>query len=306
MSFRGLTVGVVLVAAMALPPGAMAHELTKRMWLGVRLGDFLPADEQKGGFRVFGGADFDGGERAVKIREVPTVAVTFGYGVAKWGRTQMSLEIQASRIDTSIRPETVYRDENASTRVPLPPRFITDSDGDEDFIRLDVGDLTLTPIFVTALFHWSGRGGRADFYAGGGPGIVLAETREAKEFRDFKSDFDGSDDLTVDDAFGVLLKTGSNVVLKRGGNWFLYFEAEFMSTGFLTSQPQVRWNGSDYFAGEQSVDTDGDNIPDQFGVPADLRIVDPGKLRVDGATIGLGLKYRFGGAKAAAAPVPGS
>jgi hypothetical protein len=42
------------------------------------------------------------------------------------------------------------------------------------------------------------------------------------------------------------------------------------------------------------------------GVPAELRVVDPGKLRVDGATVGIGVRVRFGGGgkKAPAAPPP--
>ena len=279
--------------------GAQALDLNKHFLMGVRIGDFLPADEQKGGFRAFGGLS-EGSERAVKMKEVPTLALSFGYAVAKLGKAQMVLELQVERVDTAMGPETVYRDRDASTRVPLPPFFGITPNGDEEFLRMGIGDITLTPIFVNALFHWSGSGGRADFYVGGGPGIVLADVTESDQFRAFKSDFDGQDDLKVEDAFGVMLKIGSDVALKREGNLLLYFEAEFISTGFLSSEGQVRWNGSDYFAGTQDVDTDADNVDDLFGVPSDLRIVDPGKFRVDGATIGLGLRYRFGGKKVSA------
>lgn len=298
MTHRGFLALLLISAGLLVAPqGAGAAELHKHFLLGVRLGDFLPADEQKGGFRVFGGIG-ENSERAVKIEEVPTLALSLGYGVAKLGKAQVVLELQVSRFEAGIGPETVYRDRDASTRIELPPTFNTRLSGDEEFLRLPLGDLTLTPVFVNSTFHWQGGGGRADFYCGAGLGVVLAEVSESTQFRDFKSDYDGQDDLTVDDAFGLLVKVGSNVSLKRDGNWLMYFEAEFISTATLSSEGQVRWNGSDYFAGTQDVDTDGDNIDDAFGVPSDLRIVDPGKFRVDGATVGIGLRYRFGGKKA--------
>jgi hypothetical protein len=289
----------VLSIGLLAARGAQALDLNKHFLMGVRLGDYLPADEQKGGFRAFGGIS-EGSERAVKIKEVPSLALTFGYAVAKLGKAQVVVELQVERIDSSMGPETVFRDRDASTRIPLPPGNVISPSGDEEFLRMGIGDITLTPIFVNALFHWSGAGGRADFYAGGGPGVVLADVSESDEFRAFKSDFDGVDDLEVEDAFGVMVKVGSDVALKRDGNLMLYFEAEFISTGFLSSESQVRWSGSEYFASTQDVDTNGDNVDDVFGVPADFRIVDPGKFRVDGATIGLGLRYRFGGRKVSA------
>lgn len=284
---------------------AGAADINKRFLMGVRLGDFIGADQQSGGFRVFGGFG-EGAERSAKIEEVPTLGLSLGYGVAKLGKTQMSLELSVSRVDAGLGPETVYRDRDGSTRVPRPIFFpgpppvilnVRAPNGDEEFVRLDVGEITLTPVFLTALFHWSGGGGRADFYCGAGPGIVMAEATESADFRSFKSDFDGSDDLAVDDAFGLMVKAGSNVSLKRDGNLMLYFEAEFFSTALFSSEGQVRWNASDYFAGFQDIDDTGDNIPDRFGEPSDLRIVDAGKFRLDGATIGVGLRYRFGGKK---------
>lgn len=300
MTHRGFLALLLFGTGLLLAPQrAAAAELHKHFLMGVRLGDFLPADEQKGGFRVFGG-NGENSERAVKIEEVPTLSLSFGYGVAKLGKAQVVLELQVSRFEAGMGPETVYRDPDASTRVELPPTFRTGLNFDEEFLRLPVGEITLTPVFVNTTFHWQGGGGRADFYCGAGLGVVLAEVTESAEFRDFKSDYDGQDDLTVDDAFGLLIKVGSNVSLKRDGNWLMYFEAEFISTATLSSEGQVRWNGSDYFAGTQDVDTDGDNIDDAFGIPSDLRIVDPGKFRVDGATVGIGLRYRFGGKKAPA------
>lgn len=295
---RVLSAALVL-AGVSVAGQARALEVDKHFLLGVRIGDYLPSDEQKGGFRVFGGIT-EGSERGVKIEEVPSLAVSFGRGVAKLGKSQLVIELHVERIDAGMGPETTYRDRDASTRVPLPPQFINAPNGDEEFVRMPIGDITLTPIFVNALFHWASSGGRANFYTGAGLGVVMAEVTESDEFREFKSDYDGVDDLAVDDAFGMMLKGGADIALKRDGNLWLYFEAQYIATGFLSSEGQVRWSGSDYFASTQNVDTDGDNVDDLFGVPSDLRIVDEGKFRVDGATVGMGLRYRFGGRKAVA------
>ena len=280
----------------------MAIELHHKFVLGVRVGDWLAADSQGGGFRGFGG-NLDSGERSVHLSDAPSGAVSLGYGVAKLGKkTEMSIELQVERVGTSLGVETVYEDPDASTRITIPPFNGPREDGDERFTRLPVADVTLMPVFASALFHWNSPGGRGGFYCGGGPGVVLASGTESREFREFKSDFDGSDDFKVGDAFGLIVKAGADVRLNRGGGWLMFFEAEFISTAFLTSQPQARWNGSDYFAGEQQIDSDGNGIPD-LGVHADLRIVDPGSVRIDGAVLGIGARYRFGG-RAKVAPTP--
>ena len=71
----------------------------------------------------------------------------------------------------------------------------------------------------------------------------------------------------------------------------------------MTSESQVSWSGVDYLAGTRGVDTDGDGVPN-VTVPADYRLMDPGHIRMDGAIGGIGLRYRFGGGKAALKPAP--
>lgn len=280
---------------------AAAIDLHRKFVLGVRVGDWLAADSQGGGFRGFGG-NLDRGERSVHLGDAMSTALSLGYGVAKVGKkAEMTIELQVERVSTTLGAETVYEDPDASTRIQIPPFPGTAQSGDERFTRLTVGDVTLTPVFASALFHWNSPGGRGGFYCGGGPGVVLAQGKESREFREFKSDFDGTDDFKVGDAFGLIIKAGADVRLNASGNWLMFFEAEFISTGFLTSQPQARWSGSDYFAGEQVIDTDNNGIPD-LGVHADLRIVDPGSVRMDGASLGIGIRYRFGGRAKATQP----
>src|SRR5688500_5471446 len=90
---------------------ADAIDFKKRFWVGVRLGDYFPADEQKGGFRYFGSI-FEPKTNAVSIREVPMGTLSFGYGVKQWKRAQMTLEAQVSRLSSTVGNETGFRDED--------------------------------------------------------------------------------------------------------------------------------------------------------------------------------------------------
>lgn len=287
---------VVVLFLLAAAPSVRAADWTHRWGVGFRLGDYLPADEQKGGFRNFSG-------NGVSIEEVPLGTISVSHGVKKWERTQLSIELQASRISAGVGREAVYLDRDGSTRVPDPFSGGTGESGDESFETRILGDLTMTPIFVNALFHWSGKSNpeRADFYFGGGMGVVIPEFKESDEYRLFAGDTDGDDDIQVDTAFGLLIKTGANVRIAKNHDWFLYIEAEFMSTGFVTSQSQVSWSGVDYLAGTREVDTDGDGLNDTT-LPADYRLMDSGHVRMDGAIGGIGIRYRFGGKAKLAAP----
>lgn len=287
---------VVLLPVLAHAPTARAADWTKRWSVGFRLGDFIPADEQKGGFRNFS-------RNGVSLEEVPLGTLSVTRGIKKWERAQLNLEFQVSRFSTSVGRETIYLDPDGSTRVDDPFGGGTFESGDERFEVRTLGDLTLTPVFVNGLFHWSGKANpeRADFYVGGGLGVVMAEISASEEYKVFANDYDGHPDVEAENAFGVLIKTGANLRVAKNREWFLYFEAEFMSTGFLTSQSQVSWSGVDYLAGTRSVDTDNNGTPDRT-IPADLRLMDSGHVRMDGAVAGIGIRYRFGG-KAQAAPV---
>lgn len=284
------------LAALALlcasAPGALAAEWNKRWFVGMRLGDFLNADKQKGGFR---------GDRNVSISEVPLGTLSFGRGVKKWGRCQLVLELQVSNISATFGDETVYLDADGSTRVEDPVTGSTGQTGDETYEPRTLGDITMTPVFANALFHWSGKGDpdRADFYVGGGLGVVLADFSESSEYREFASDYDGDDDISVDSPFALLLKVGANVRLAKNHDWYLYFEGEFMATQVITGDAQISWASVDYLAGSRSVDTDNNGSPD-VTVPADFRLMDPGHVRMDGAIFGIGIRYRFGGTKAKA------
>ena len=293
---RGLRVAGVMALVLAAGAGrAAAADWTGRWSVGFRLGDYLPADEQKGGFRFFGGGVTGTGGNEVKIGEVPLGTLTVARGLKKWKRTQMTLELEVSRIDSSFGDETVYLDPDGSTRVEDPISGQTGQTGDESFESRTLGDVTMTPIFVNALFHWSGKTNpeRADFYVGGGLGFVLADFSESAEYREFAGDTDGKDDVSVDNAFGVLVKTGANLRLAKNHEWFFFVEAEFIATGVVTSQSQISYGTVDYLAGTRQVDTNGDGVPD-VTVPADYRLMDSGHVRMDGAVGGIGIRYRFG------------
>jgi hypothetical protein len=299
---------VAVAAASASPVSAI--DWKGRFWLGARVADYLPADEQGGGFRFNAQAFGNRTENEVKPGEKPLLSVAFGYGLKQWevgksGRPlQLSIEIEASRFETGFGDETGFIDENASSRIVLPGRTTSDPDGDETFETFPLGDLTVTPILVNALFHWGSA--RADFYVGGGGGVVLAEITEDKRYASFVGDIDGEQDVNVDDGFAVCLKTGSNVRLTKGGRMYLYFEAEFFTTNLLGGGPKVAWPGVDGFFGTRDYDSDGDGTVDTFGIPANLHVVDPGKVRLDGVFAGIGLRYRFGGGKATKESAPAS
>jgi hypothetical protein len=291
-----LTLLAGLAFSGAVASGAAAAEWNHRWFVGFRLGDFLPADEVKGGFREEAGS--------VVIEEVPLGTLSFGRGLKKWERTQLVLEVQASRITGTVGDETVFLDPDGSTRVEDPVfGSILGYSGDESSEARRLGEVTMTPIFVNALFHWSGKRDpeRADFYVGGGLGAVISEFEESSEYRSFANDYDGVDDIFADTSFGVLLKTGANVRLARDRDWYLYFEGEFIATQLLGSQAQIGWNQVDYLAGSRAVDVDNNGSPDVI-VPADYRLMDAGRLRVDGAVAGIGIRYRFGKGKGKAAP----
>jgi hypothetical protein len=297
-------------AAVLYPSRASALDLNKHFTVGFRLGDYLPADRQEGGFRFFGtGAIGAPGTHAVEIAEVPVPTLTLGYGVARLGKkVQLSLELEVSRFKAEVGDETGFHDPDASVRVPLPStpnpgEFVTGQTGDEEFVNVPLGDITMTPILVNALFHWTGKGAaRGDFYCGVGAGVILADFKPSDIYVAFASDRDGTSDVHVGEAFATSVKLGSNVSLSRHNGWMLYFEAEFITTALFSSEAQVSWPGLDYFAGTQNVDADHDNVDDTFGLPADYRLMDPGNVRMDGAIAGIGVKYRFGGKKSAAGP----
>ena len=305
----------VVVAALLCAGGASAARAqgdAGRWSVGFRVGNFFPADAQDGGFRVTSQVFGARTESSVKIDEVPLASFMLGYdvkkwtkGAKKWQNVKLSLELDVSRVDASLGKETAFVDPDASTRVRLcfhdPPMVILPGNtGDENYQTLKVGDVTLTPVLVNALFHWGSS--RADFYSGPGLGIVLTDATEADEYRNFVGDFDGVQDLGFDDALAFDLKVGSNVRLDREGRWQLFFEAQFITTQFLSSQPQFSWPGVNGTFGQRACDRNGDNIPDEVD-PADFRLVDPGRVRADGASAGVGLRFRFGkGPKAPAEP----
>lgn len=295
---RGVVAAFVAVMAVTLaaPAGAVSWE--KRWTLGVRTGLFLHADKQGGGFRVNGQVFGSQEPRTVNLQDGPIAGLTLGYGLKKfqgdkrWQSPDLTLELEVSRWSSDLKTETGFLDPNASTRIGLPANnYIARRDGDEVLRGFPVAEVTTTPVLVNALLHWGSS--KADFYAGLGAGLVLVEATEKVEYTDFVGDAAG-DDVTVDDVWAVNVKLGSNVALTKSGRWYLYFEGQFLSTQLLGSQQQVSWPGVDGYFGQQQVDTDDDNAPDTV-LPADYRLVDPGKVRIDGALATIGLRYRFGG-----------
>lgn len=311
MAVLGLT-----VASGARP--AEAIDWDGRWWVGARAADYFPADEVSGGFRVnqeiFGSRN----EKDVKPQESFFPVLTVGHGLkrwegnSRWRNFQLSLEVELGRLETSVGEETGFRDPDASTRIGRvlgcdpgepPDGCIPFPAGESDlsFEAFPVGDLTLTPMFVNALFHWGSD--RADFYAGAGLGVVLADLEISDAYRDFTGDRDDVGDATVDDSFAMNFKIGSNLRLTKNGNAFLFFELSYYSTSLFGGN-QVAWTGTvngdenGVFLDTADYDTTGDGIVDLFGVDSDLRIVDSGNVRYDGATAGIGLRYRFGGGRA--------
>jgi hypothetical protein len=289
---------------------AEAIDWDSRWWVGARVADYLPADEVNGGFRINQELFGTRSERDVKPRQTVFGGFTLGYGLkrwdgeTKWRRFQLSLELEVSRLETTVGNETGFRDLDGSTRLnrEFPEIQFPRGEQDVSFVGFPVGDLELTPVFVNALFHWGTD--RADFYAGAGLGLVLADIAERDEYREFTADFDGVDDVIVDDAVGANFKLGSNLRLTPNGNAFLFFELQYFTTA-LTGGNKVEWAGTvrgeenGIFLGQAEYDTDDNGVPDRV-LDADLRIVDPGKVRVDGAVLSLGLRYRFGGGKKSA------
>ena len=218
-----------------------------------------------------------------------------------------------SRLDTTVGDETGLRDLDGSMRLARTDgcsqtgREIGDncipfpvSEQDISYEAIELGDLELTPVFVNALFHWGTE--RADFYAGAGLGLILADITLSDEYRDFTGDRDDAGDIQVDDSLAMNFKIGSNMRLGKSGRAYLFFEVSYFSTGLLGGS-QVEWTGTvtddgenGVFLGDAVYDLNNDGtVSDPF--PADLRIVDPGKVRIDGASAGLGIRFRFGGPK---------
>jgi hypothetical protein len=301
-------VAVGLAAAIAAPD-AGAVDYHRRWMIGVRIADYLPADEQGGGFRFSTQAFGSRTESSVKIQEVPAGSLSVGYGIKKFGGgkraqdVQLTVQLEVTRLSASVGDETGFIDENASTRVILPDVGNTEPDGDETFETFPLGDLEMMPVVGHVLCHWGAP--KADFYAGGGLGWVFADISEGSRYREFTGDVDGDDDVRVEDGMTVSLKVGSNVRLTKSGRWYLTFEAEYFTMNLLGGGPKVAWPGVEGFFGTRDYDADGDGTLDTFGVPSDLHVVDPGKVRLDGVFAGLGLRYRFGGKKAAAPPADG-
>lgn len=300
-----------LVVAGGLPAStASAIDWKGRWYVSARIADYFPADEQGGGFRR---AQGDPTARAVsendvKLGETFYPSFTIGRGIlrrstdSRLGSFQLNLELEVSRISTGIGDESGFRDDDASTRVALPGEETTRESGDEELMLLELGDAELTPVFVNALLHWGND--KADFYAGGGLGVVFASGTESQAYADFVGDAE-RDDLVVEDAFAVNLKLGSNYRLNE--SWLLFFEASYFTTSLLGGGPQVRWPGTlqadgvnGVFLGQESFDSDDNGTLDSIR-STDLHIVDPGKFRLDGGSIGLGVRYRFGGGGGGAA-----
>ena len=310
-----LAVFVLAVLGLTVMSGvrrAEAIDWDGRWWVGARVSDYLPADEVNGGFRINQDLFGTRSERDVKPQQTVFPGFTVGRGIkrwdgeTKWRRFQLSLELDVSRLETTVGEETGFKDEDGSTRLTRVYPDIRFAAGDQDvsFESFPLGDLELTPVFVNALFHWGND--RADFYAGAGLGVLLAEITERDEYREFTGDYDGIDDVIVSDSVATNFKLGSNLRLTPNGNAFLFFELQYFTTALFGGN-QVEWAGTvrgeenGVFLGQAEYDTNDDGVPDRV-IDADLRIVDPGKVRVDGATISLGLRYRFGGKKADAAP----
>lgn len=311
--FRAGRLAVFVLAVLGLTAlsgvrRAEAIDWDGRWWVGARVSNYLPADEVNGGFRINQEVFGSRSERDVKPRQTVFPGFTVGRGIkrwdgeTKWRRFQLSLELDVSRLETPVKGETGFRDEDGSTRLArvYPEIMFPASEQDVSFEAFPLGDLELTPLFVNALFHWGND--RADFYAGAGLGVVLADIAEADEYREFTGDFDGIDDVIVSDSFATNFKLGSNLRLTPNGNAFIFFELQYFTTALFGGN-KVEWAGTvrgeenGVFLGQAEYDTDDNGVPDRV-IDADLRIVDPGKVRVDGATISLGLRYRFGGKKA--------
>jgi len=306
-AYFALLVTVLTGFFLGVATPAESVEWNRRWWVGARIADYLPADEQKGGFRLnqqtFGVLS----TRDVKPKEVVYGSLNVGRGLKKFGGTtafrspELTLELEISRISTEAGNESGWSDDNASTRIALPGNDgMTRRDGDEDFVTFPVGDLTLTPAFANVLFHWGNA--RADFHAGVGLGVVFAEIEPSRAYLEFTGT-QGPGDVDVNDAFGVNFKVGSNFRLGRESNLFMFIDAQFYSTQLFGSEAQVRWTGTvqedggnGVFLGERSYDVDGDGSPDET-LQADLHVVDPGSVRLDGASIGVGIRYRFGAGK---------
>jgi len=308
-AFFALMLVVIAGFVLGAATPARAIEWNKRWWVGVRIADYLPADEQKGGFRLnqqtFGALTV----RDVKPKESMFGGLNVGRGVKKFGGSttfrsaELSIELEVSRIETVVGNESGWVDENASTRILLPDRAFTGRDGDEDFITFHLGDLTLTPVFANALFHWGSA--RADFHAGVGLGVVFADLEPAQAYLDFTGT-QGPGDVDVNDAFGINFKVGSNFRIGGSRNLFMFIDAQFYSTQVFGSEAQVRWTGTEQadggngvFLGERGYDTNDDGSPD-VTLQSDLHVVDAGSVRLDGASLGFGIRYRFGAGKKSA------
>lgn len=294
---RNATAVLALVTWAAVAGSAGAIDWTGHWWVGGGGAFYTHADKEGGGFRVGGELFGARVEQTVNLSDEFHPGFTLGYGLKRWEgpkrwqNAQLTIELEASRWTSSLGPETAFIDPNASTRVLVPGNSSISPDGDETGRTFSIGDVTLMPVFVNALVHWGSP--RADFYTGLGLGVVLAEADEDIEYAEFVADTD-KDDLVVDDTLALNVKVGANMRLGQGGRWYFYFEGKFFTSHLLGSGQQVSWPGVEAFFGTRDYDIDGDGTIDEAGVDADFRLIDPGQVRVDGATIGLGFRYRFG------------
>lgn len=299
---RGVVAVAVAVLALAGAQPATAIDFHKRWFIGGGGGLFIHADSQGGGFRVNNQTFQTRTESTVNLQDANFAGFTLGYGIKAWSKSkhavQMTIDFDADFISTSVGSETGFRDPNASSRIPLVLGELPGPDGDEKYEAVPLGDLKLLPLLGFVQWHWGNE--RADFYAGPGIGWVLAEMSEGPEYRDFVGDLDGQDDVSVSGSFAVAGKLGSNIRLSKSGRWYMFVEAGFYSTNLVTSGPKVSWPGVDAYFGQQQVDVTGDGIPETL--PAELHVMDSGKLRIDGAIGSIGLRYRFGGRSSAAKP----
>lgn len=292
------------VSACLLATSASAVDWKGRWWVGGRGSLWVHADSLGGGFRVNQQAFGTREEATVNLQDKLGFGVSLGRGVKSWSKSekaqhvQMSVELDIGYIGTTAGKETGFRDENASTRILLPDAAVLGEDGDESYKTLELGDVTIVPVLGYALFHWGND--KADFYAGPGAGWVMAEVSESEAYRDFVGDYDGDDDVTLSGSFAVAAKLGSNIRLAKNGRWYLFLEASFYSTALVSGGTQLAWPGVEGYFGQRVYDTNDDGVGDTT-YDADFRVVDSGKLRIDGAQGSFGLRYRFGSPKAAPA-----
>src|SRR5688572_15060478 len=92
-------VGALAVVLSLSATSVEAVENPRRWSVGFRVGDYLPADQQGGGFRVSNEVFAARTENPVKLDEVPTFSFVLGRdvktwtGAKRWTNTTLSLEL---------------------------------------------------------------------------------------------------------------------------------------------------------------------------------------------------------------------